>query len=487
MKFVRFGSVAAAVALGVPGCTQILGLDETRPLDGVTFRGQVANIGASIAVTPLEPPAESLSFLLADVASPGGFRTEQTRRLQDGTWYAALPADDVAVRYRQSADDPVQHHLVLPARESAQLDIILGRTNPADPPTDAQLILAPTFSPAYTTGDQLVWYAVGAWAQRVLTPAESPANNTVSWTSPPIPYTSAQSLSGHAVPSRVIADDAPLLLRYSAAGQLVGTLQGAPFAMASGPNPISGTLAAIALDRSVSFTVDAGLAARLSAVPAFTMPTQSWILTAAPGATYGVNTGPSLNAGTVAQASGAVQIATTYGNPFLGWPTVLTYAAQATRTYAAVGMPAVTLTARLAQQVAPTDGVELQVPACLPTVVTIQGSVLTTDGQVVSIDRAGAVTLSFASDRTGADLYSIDLFDVTAAGIGTAQRRFQSASRQPRWTVPGDIFQNGRRYAIRATCRVGGMPGLADGDLTQRSAGTSTGFVDSPVFSVVTP
>lgn len=486
MKFVRFG-LAAAVALGVPGCTQVLGLDETHALDGVTFRAMRATVGASVTVEPLELAAEQLSFELADAASPGGFRTAPTRRLPDGTWYAALSADDVAVRYRQSADDPVQRHLILPARESVQLHLTVGRERPEAPPAEAQLILMPTFSPAYTTGDQLVWYAVGAWAQRVLAPAESPPNGTPTWTSAALPYSSAQSLVGHAVPSRVTADDVPLLLRYNAMGQLVGVLQAAPFAMSTGPNPIVGTLAAIALDRSVSFNVDAGVAARLGAVPAFLNPTQSWILTAAPGATYGVNTGPTLNVGTVAPATGLVTVSTTYGNPFLGWPSVLTYAAQATRTYAPAGQPAVTLTARLAQQVDPGDGAVLQVPACLPTTVTIQGSVLTTDGQVVSIDRAGAVTISFASDRTGSELYSLDLFDVTDAAIGPAQRRFQSSARQPRWTVPGAIFQGGRRYSLRASCMVGGLPGLAEGDLARRVAGTSTGLVDSPVFSVVTP
>lgn len=488
MKFVCFGSVAAAVALGVPGCNQVLGLDETSALDGVTFRAMRATVGTSVTVEPLELAAEQLSFELADVTSPGGFRSAPPRRLPDGTWYAELAADDVAVRYRQSADDPVQRHLILPARDAAQLTISLGRERPEVPPADAQLILMPTFSPAYSAQDQLIWYVVGAWAFRTLSTIESPPDGALTWTSAPLPYSAGRSLAEQAVPTRVTANDVLLLLRYRPMGQLVGVLQAAPFDMTSGINPIVGPLAAIALDRSLSFSADASVASRFSALPGFPAPlNQSWVLTAAPGATYGVFTGPTLSIGGVPPGTGLATISTTYGNPFPGWPTVLSYVIETARLYAPAGSPTISLTARLVQQVTPVDGVVLQVPACLPTTMTIQGSVLTTDGQTVSIDRNAAVTISFASDRGGAELYSLDLFDVTEAGIGAATRRFQSSARQPRWTIPGAIFQGGRRYSLRASCTVGGLPGLAEGDLTQRVAGTSTGYIDGPVFSVVTP
>ena len=52
-------------------------------------------------------------------------------------------------------------------------------------------------------------------------------------------------------------------------------------------------------------------------------------------------------------------------------------------------------------------------------------------------------------------------------------------------TLPNDVFAVGKTYMIRAHCIVGGFPGIATGDLTNRTLPYSVGYLDAGIFQVM--
>lgn len=487
--------LASAGLIASAGCAQIFGLDETS-LEPPVLRFDLKRyaVGATVVVEPMDLAAGTVTYLVPDPTETSGFRKVPATSPQLGQWQGDIPlGTDAQLRFT-IPDDAIVRLIALPRRKITALYGYLGRPVIDAAPAGATLSFNVSLEKPYAAAESLQWLSLGAWTVRDFAAAELPAvGATLFAPAASIPYTASTVLSrppmGTSHP-QLHADDALLVLRRNA-GVLTGVFTAAPFELAAGANSVAGSMAAVPLDQSMAVTVDTTepVTRMTNARPAVGVPAFNWSITAAPGAAAGFTTGPALATGALPPNGGAVTLSPTYGNPFASrsWPATFTWAATSTRTYQQPGgLPAVTLTALLNTITpVPTDGMPRDFSSCLPTSVAVQGATLITDGLTVTIDRSRPVMVSFIADRTDADLYGITLLEVVSnAGVATLVPRFESIDQKPSWTVPGDVFEPGKVYTMRASCARGGYPGLTTGDFERRELPVSNGFLDSGVFTV---
>jgi hypothetical protein len=499
MRHLRLLSLGLALALcgTTLGCAQLLGLDETSDLPeapGGQFSLKRFAIGAQVVIEPLDMTGGSAAFLIPDPLEVTGFRQlPTTAGLTPGTWSADVPdGAEVHLRYTVPGEELIRH-LALPSPIINNLHIYYGKPVTEAAPDGASLSLSVTLEKPFAAGERFQWLSLGAWSQRDLNqPGEPPVAGALLLAPPPIAFTSAGTLTGRAH-ERITSTDAFLVLRHDPLNVLTGAFTADPFDMVSGNNPVSGAMAAVELNLNLSVALDTTepVTRMAAARPAFAAPNFNWSVTAAPGSAVAAPTGPGLAFGGYAPNTGVVALTRAYGNPFAprGWPATFTWAATALRSYTPTGGLPVTLTALMnGISVPPIDGQPFAFNACLPTAVAVQGATLISDGLTVTVDRTKPVTVSFVADTTSADRYGMTLYEVVSdpppATSARLVGRYTSVGTKPSWTVPNDLLQAGKVYTVRASCGLGGVPGLATGDLERRELPSYTGFIESGVFTV---
>lgn len=448
-------------------------------------------IGATVVNEPLDLTGAMATYLISDPLEVGGFRKVQASITpgQPNQWQAAIDPDVEAQLLYSFPDDPIVHHSALPQRSQRLLYSYLGTVTREDVPLDASFTFNIALDRAYAAADALSWYSLGAWTARAFVPGELPAVGAVRF-QPPLefPFTSSTSLGGRPH-QRLQATDAMLFLRYNA-GKLSGYAAAPPFQMSGGPNPITGTLTAVAQTESLAASFDTTTTtARLANVrPANPTVQPVWFIVAAPAGSLGFTGGPTLASAGIAPNTGVVPVVASYGNPFgdRGWTPTLIWRVLASRVYQPAGMPAIALSsAFITTQPVPTDNSPLGAPSCLPTSVVVQGATLLTDGLTVTLDRTKPVAVSFIADNTDADAYVISLLEIVVNGtVASLQTRFESISNKTTWSLPADLFVAGKTYVVRAECSRGGIPGITLGDLVGREATRHSGYMDSGAFTV---
>jgi hypothetical protein len=160
---------------------------------------------------------------------------------------------------------------------------------------------------------------------------------------------------------------------------------------------------------------------------------------------------------------------------------------QATRSYVppSAGVP-VSLVAGMHERAILVPALQMRLPAGLPTRITLNGTVLETDGVTIA-KPARAVEVTFTTDVPENTMYQLQLFKLVPNMAGTALERENKLSAngaQPRFVLPPELFEPGALYTLRAIAVQGGFPGLADGDLTRREIPIAVSFVDGGVFRV---
>lgn len=498
----RLGAIASALVAAaglapLAGCAQLFGLDETElEPPNVRFSLKRYAVGATVVVEPMDVAAGA-TYLIPDPTEASGFRSVAATAPAAGQLRAEVPAEDRAHLRFSLADDGVTRFLALPQRQINGLYGYLGRPTTDAAPPGATLAFNVTLDTPYVATEGLQWLSMGAWTVYNFAAAELPAvGATLLAPAAPIAYTASSVLSRApmgATHPQLRPEDAFLVLRRDNAnnGALTGVFTAAPLELNGATNSVAGAMTAVPLDQAMAVEIDTGGAVMRMAnlTPAMNPPSFNWSITAAPGAAAGFVTGPALALGGLPAAAGVVNLVASYGNPFVArsWPSTFTWAATATRSYQQPGgLPAVTLYSVLSTiSAVPTDGARRDFSACLPTSVRVESAVLDTDGRNVAIDRGKAVNVTFTADRTDATLYGFSLLEiVNSGGVATLTSRFETTSTQPSWTIPGDVFQTGSTYAIRASCLRGGYPGLATGDLETRELPIDSGSFDSGVFTV---
>lgn len=503
----RHGSALAAVTsprrlrnvagLGVllvasSGCAQLFGLDETTALPPVlSFTVKRYAVGSTVEIEPMDLTGGTATYLINDPAGPSGFRVVPTTSPALGQWDGDVPVGiEAALRFTLPGEPTLTRHVALAPRTVHSLYGYLGKLVSTPAPAAATLSFSVTLEKPYEATEKLQWLTSGAWTQHDFVGAELPAVGATLLTRPAIPFTSSSSLSGRPH-EKITGEDGVFVLRHNAANVLTGVFTAAPFEMAAGDNPAAGAMLTVNADQSLSVMLDTtGPVARMAnAQPALAAPQYNWSVTAAPGAAAGFSTGPALAYGTMPASMGVLPLTLGYGNPFAGrgWPSTFVWAATARRTYQQPGgLPAIVLSAlQVVVTPVPSTGAQLDFTACMPTSVAVQGATLITDGLTVTIDRTKPVAVSMVVDRADADLYGITLLEVVNNGAtATLTPRFESINQKSVWSLPGDLFETGKIYTVRARCSLGGYPGLGTGDLEQRELPIASAYLESGVFTV---
>ena len=480
------------------GCNQVFGLDETSRMPAARFSVNKLWLGTTAALEPLDLSSATATYLLPDETEPSGFRSYTPTLLPPSTWQHQFPPEVVPqIRYSLT-EDSVVRVITVPQREIAQLYMDLGKPAAEPAPPLATMKLSVDLTTPYNANEALLWYSLGAWSSYAFSAArgELPGVGTATWNPPAVPFKNATSFLEQRPLDRLRQTDAFVVLRYSVAGALSGQFIAAPFDQVDGENLIMGKLQPVTADQPLraNLNTDDG-AVRLARVkPAMVNRTMQWSVVAAPGAAFGNGSGPLLHSKVLPPATtGIFAVREQYGNPFSarGWGSLLVWQHLATRDYGPAGVAKVSLAATLLWAgPPPAQDHNIETSACLPTLTKLQGMELDVDGKVVALDRNRPVAVSFSADiadLTAADLYSIELREVTFAPTASSMvRRVVASHTQPSWSLPGDLFEAGKTYMIRSIC-YRGLPGVAQGDLEARGLPFIVGYSDSGVFSVVAP
>jgi hypothetical protein len=466
-------------ALPLAGCAQLFGIDNTTGPgtgSGASLSIQRVSVGASVSKAPQDVSMDMASFLVGDAS---GLTLEPAMSSTPGVWTANVPGSPPALFTLPDLPMGAQHLYALGSRATKGNLFAFEHPNPMMPGATSALSLAVTI-PAYN-GERLEVFAVGAWMNHNLAGAEVPALMATSIAAT-IPYSMFNPAAGN-TPARITMADVVLVLRYTGA-VLSGVLQATPFDQTDGTDNIGGTMTAVAADKTLSIPLPTDLATRYSAVrPAVGAPGQSWSINAAPGESVGIANGVTLING--APAATDTMITAMYGNPFesLGWPGVFTYSTSASRTYMFNGV-AVGLAASLSSVV---DATATSAPldAGLPTTILLGSTMLSTDGQMVTVDQTVPVAFSFLSDKSMNTTYGANVYELVVNGTAVEKNLLIAAvSTEPNFLFPAGTLQTGHTYSITAVCGQGGVPNAATGDLQSSSFPVSHGAVDSAVFTV---
>ena len=475
------------------GCAQLAGIDETSSgsPDRVTLTVERVSIGASIVRAPMDLTGFSAQYLVPDDAEPDGLRRVDTELLQPDTWSAAIKAPAAPpVLYELPREAIItRHQLDLGLRNLYTLFSRLEHPNPEPAPMGAMLTVRAALPTPYVANEGFQLFTLGSWNVRSFTGAELPAVDATVFGPQTFAFTSMTSIGGRPY-EKITTADAVMFLRY-VGSRLTGVMEATPFEQ-TGTDMIMGTLTAVPSDQPLKIMVGppAAVAARFApARPAVPNVTMQWALHAAPGFEVGSDDGPLLLQAGVAMAdTGAIDVM--YGNPFVskGWPSTLTWRADATRSYTPAGqaLPA-GLDAGLYQIVLPTANQVLDLPAGLPELITIDNRPLSTDGAMIPKPTL-PVRVTFASSITTNTLYAVTLYELVPNTANTAlvhKQVLSTTALVPELTLPPEIFETGKFYVLRATCVQGGYPAAAEGDLRERSLPIAVGFLDSGVFSVM--
>ena len=466
----------------VAGCAQLFGIDNTTGLDaggsGVTVTVRRASVGASVVTSPQDLTGQTAQLLVGDAT---GLTPTTATIAGPGTWTADIPTGNPPA-YFTLPDLPMGHYYwALPSRAMRGNFVVYEHPNATAPGATSQLALNVTL-PAPYAGQTLIVYAVGAWMTHLLTAAEVPMAG-VATVATTIPYSSFTPAMTTITPSRITASDIPLVLEYTGAA-LTGVLQAAAFDQTDGTDNITGTMVAFAQDKTLAIPLATNLTMRFSAVrPAVAAPTESWSLSAAPGATVGTAFGPQLLSGVPAATD--TMVSAMYGNPFesLGWPAIFGISATGTRTYMFNAMP-VTLGASLWSYV-DAGATSATFDAGLPTTINLGQTQLTTDGQMVTVDATKPIEITFSPDQSTNTLFTARIDELVVNGMAVERHTiFRGASTMSTFDLPSDQLVSGHTYVIVAGCIHGGYTQAASGDLETFAFPLSSSQLDSGVFTV---
>ncbi len=488
----------ALALLGSVGCAQLFGLDETAEMPeppGVNFSIKRYVVGPQVTTEPLDLTGATGTYLIPDPTDASGFRqVPVVAGAASNQWRADIPEGTNAFLRYTLAGETHSNLLTFSSRSISSLAGSLAKPNGEPVPDGAAINLGVTLNTPFAAGERFQWLTIGSWTQRNFTlPGEVPVIGATVLAPPAIPFLSASALAAGVAHQRLTTSDVMLVLRHNANNQLTGVFEAPPFDLIGGPNTVVGAMLPVALDQTLAATLDTtGPVTRIAAArPAFGVPGFNWQVTAAPGAVGGFANGPALATGALLANTGQVPLNVAYGNPFPArpWPPNLVWSATATRSFTPPGGLPLSLTAQLFTFVSPpADALPVELLACLPTSVAVQGATLLTDGLTVTIDRTKPVSVSFVADTSDADRYQISLYEVVSdpAPATTARPvlRFTSVGDKPMWSLPGDVFEGGKVYMLRAVCGLGGFPNIASGDLETRDLPIHVGFIDAGVFTV---
>jgi hypothetical protein len=473
----------ALLAAMLCGCAQLLGLDETSGggPEPTSLTIQRVSIGARVTYAPQDLAASKGTYLVPSGADPTGLTRVVAAQAEPGRWTAPITGATPILFDLPDYPKPLLRIFDFPRAEVKALFGVMEHPDPQPAPAGAMITVNATLDAAYTGAERFELYTLGSWNSIPLTP---PAVGTLGPIAQTFAFTAMTSITGRPH-ERITSQDSVVALRY-VGNELRGALRAAPFDQ-TGTDTIAGTMAGVTL-QPFTFGIDPVDATRRygGVRPLVGTPVLQWSLRAAPGAQLNNDNGPLLAAATL--AAPAMMVTSQAGNPFeADWPSTLTWSTQASRTYTppSAGLQA-TLVAGMSERVPFAPGLQLKLPAGLPTRIALGDMMLDGDGATLS-KPVSAIEVSFTTDLAANTLYQLQLFKLVPNAANTAlvlELKLGANGAAPRFVLPPELFETGALYTLRAIAIQGGFPSIDAGDLTQRSIPLATSFLDSGVFQV---
>ena len=487
----------ASWLIGLVGCAQLFGIANTTGPGGGGSDGSAGgpaslrvvrlSVGAKLVSAPQDLAGQTATYVIRDASAAGGLRRVSATLTGTDTWTADIPDTAPAIEFTlPDYPTPYPRIYALPSRQLVGLYTRFEHPNATPPPQGAQITISVTPN-GPQPGDSYALLSVGTWMSYGL----AAPNGTTGQLQETFAYDQpGASITG--VVAKITQSDVVLVMRHTG-NALTGFYRAQAFDQ-TGNDTITGSMQGNPANQMVSAMTHPELVGpRLANVrPMVGNLSMAAYLHAAPAAMYANNLGVLLNGGPV-QPTDTGKLSGPFGNPFVadGWNSILTWTTSESRTYTppSMNLP-VTLAAGMNQFADPAAGLDLTLPAGLPTTISVDQRPLLSDGMTVTIDPTRAVDLSFVPDQPGATLYQIQLYELVPNAQGTAlqyQARLSTTCIMPEVTVPPDVFQVGHVYTLRAISRVGGYPALSTGDLTNRTLPLAESYADSGVFTVAAP
>lgn len=466
------------IALAGSGCAQLLGIDVTSSSGtSATLDVQRASIGTTVVLAPLDLTTPPTFF---DASAPNGVAATQTTL---GTWGTTL-ADATDVAY--TAPDlptPFEHDIEIASSKALANFIAFEHPSPQPAPA-SMLMLEVTLPDAYAATQTLEVAAIGAWTHYTLSGMDLPIAGATS-VATTLPYASFTATTA-SPPAQITMQDTLLVLRYSGTN-LTGVFQVPSFDQTEGTDPVMGAMTAVVPGTPFDATIDpTTLGTRFDALkPSDAGLTMSWRLDASPGYAVGATTGVQLGGAAIAPTD--LTFSSTYTNPFdaLQWQPMLSYSASETRSVVLGGATA-NLQASMLSIVDPAAGLILDAPAGLPTMISIDQTLLTTDAMTVTLDPTTPLEVDFMSDVATSTYYSVTVAEIAVVGTSVTRTAVITVDGPaPQLTLPPNTLKVGHTYTLAAACIAGGYPNAATGDLQTFALPISIGEADSAVFTVV--
>jgi len=502
-----------ALLLCLAGCEWVFPIDAPRgvgdvdaatdgapPDPDVHGRQQEHHVGArAIDVAPSDLSRVAVAAMVPDPISATGFRVIPGRGdAAGGFTIPDVPSGEYYLRWQPDGVG-APTYFVTAARD---LDFSLPLMRPAGR-SDVVAQTGVTFTLSAVQGwapaDRLVAYATGGWAAApVATSAPGfPAAGATSLALT-VDWRGAQGWYGSFPPVLdQAAGDQLALLRYGARQTSTGLSYEAvkesflaPSSMISGtPIALTGPFADSTPNLQFALsTSGAAFAARAEeALPEGEPLSQvDWQVVAVPGANQGAATGLPLASGTIDRdtANNSDRGVVAYSDPFGNiWPHVLAGTYYAGLLYR---LPGTQLDVpRLAQILVLTPiaqgSASLAPVVALPTFPTLAGVSLRTDDQVVVLDAAAPVPLTWTITEGRADHFAIAVSRIDGRGERVPAAWLRTGDRHV--VIPAGTFVAGERYVIELTA-VTGWPRANDGDWFTTDWPRGKASVDSVVFRI---
>jgi hypothetical protein len=491
--------VVCVLALAAVGCAQLAGIDNTSHF-GDTIAVTRMSVGATVEKAPQDLTGQEATYFVAS-SDPSAFdRVAATLNPARDRWTSKLRAPAPVLFTLPDVPKPIPRMFAFPSSQLSVLYGVLEHPSPSPAPDGAMLTLTVPLDTLPAVGETFQSFVVGAWLVRNFPAGEIVATG-MQLTPPAFGFVPGNSASGRPQVDRITMADALLVLRYVGA-TLTGVAEAMPFEQTDAATAVTTrTMAPVAPDQVLSVKVSPGaLAARYTkAQPAVANLMMNWSLVAAPGYQIASNAGPVLTSGSVMAMDTAVMAK--YGNPFAAaprsWHTIFTLATVESRSFQLPGTmaptPAVDLFAGMNQFIEPSPDFDMNLPAGLPIVISLDDVPLVTDGQ--SVKQPGKfVTVSFsvnpAPGVTGpsATLYNLQVFDLVPNATTMAPERhltFAAAGNRSEFALPPEVFQAGHFYTVRAIATLGGFPAIDDGNFLERELPLAQSYLDSAVIAVM--
>lgn len=474
------------------GCAQLFGLDKTTGsadanLDEVSLAVQRVSIGSSVVKAPQDMSGQMATFFVDDGAE--GYTTTPATLIPPNTFTAPIVTGTPPVLF--TAPDMVSRFFATSRAQSVNF-YAFERPGAATAATTSKIMVTATLPSAYVSNESFNLVAIGPWTQHPFAAGELPApdlgNTAISATFDYTTQFSSMLGSSFTTRPKITSADYVVLLRY-VGNRLTGYLE-TQFDQTDGTDVISGTMTAVATDRTLNATINpTGYATRYSAVrPATTGLGIGWNINAAPGGSDGSSRGIQLMAGGSAMTD--TMVTTMYGNPFdgHGWKAVLSFNTASSRTFTFMTAP-VPMSATMSTMIDASQATALTLPAGLPITIRANLINLTNDGMILPLDLTKPVVVDANIDKVSATFYSLALFEIEVTGMTSARKLIVDAvtAGMPSFKLPQSLFQVGHHYVLQFRAHDGGFANAAAGDFQTFTLPYSTSSLDSGLFTVVAP